>query len=64
MTDFYDVKTAVTDCVDATDNKFLELAIDAKAQVIVSGDKHLRSMHPFQGISIISPSVFLSIINT
>ena len=64
MTDFYDVITVVTDCVDATDNKFLELAIDAKARVIVSGDQHLRSMHPFQGISIIPPSVFLSIINT
>jgi putative PIN family toxin of toxin-antitoxin system len=64
MTNFYDVITAVTDCVDAADNKFLELAIDAKARVIVSGDQHLRSMHPFQGISIISPSVFLSIINT
>ena len=56
--------TTVTDCVDATDNKFLELAIDAKARVIVSGDQHLRSMHPFQGISIIPPSEFLNIINT
>ena len=64
MTNFYDVISNVTDCVDAADNKFLELAIDANARVIVSGDHHLRSMHPFQGISIISPSEFLSLINT
>ena len=63
ITNFCDVTTAITDCVDATDNKFLELAIDAKARVIVSGDQHLRGMHPFQGISVISPSDFLSTIN-
>lgn len=64
MTNFYDVTSTVTDCVDVTDNKFLELAVDAKARVIVSGDQDLRSMHPFQGISIISPSEFLSLIST
>ena len=64
MTNFYDVTSTVTDCVDVTDNKFLELAVDAKARVIVSGDQDLLSMHPFQGISIISPSEFLSLIST
>jgi putative PIN family toxin of toxin-antitoxin system len=64
MTNFHDVTTTVIDCTDATDNQFLELAIDAKACVIVSGDQHLRSMHPFQGISIISPSTFLTMLST
>jgi uncharacterized protein len=44
----------VTDCSDPKDNKFLELAIAAKATVIVSGDKkHLVSMSPYKGIAII-----------
>lgn len=45
---FYEVKSVIADCEDASDNKFLELAIDAKSKVIVSGDRHLRGMNPFQ----------------
>lgn len=63
MTDFYATQTVITDCADASDNKFLELATDAKAKVIVSGDNDLRSLHPFQGLAIISPSDFLSLLN-
>ena len=48
------VNVHVTDCADPKDNKFLELAIAAKATVIVSGDKkHLVSMSPYKGIAII-----------
>ncbi len=48
------VNIHVTDCADPKDNKFLELAIAAKATVIVSGDKkHLVSMSPYKGIAII-----------
>ena len=63
MTDFYATQTVITACADASDNKFLELATDAKAKVIVSGDNDLRSLHPFQGLAIISPSDFLSLLN-
>ena len=48
------VNVEVTDCSDPKDNKFLELAIAAKATIIVSGDKkHLVSMSPYKGIAII-----------
>lgn len=48
------VDVHVTDCADPKDNKFLELAIAAKAMVIVSGDKkHFVSMNPYKGIAII-----------
>lgn len=33
------VTTEVTDCIDPKDNKFLALALDAGAKLIVSGDK-------------------------
>ena len=53
------VQTRVTECSDPKDNKFLELAIDGKAQLIVSGDSHLRDLHPFRGIAIVTPREFL-----
>lgn len=43
----------VTDCRDAKDNKFLELALAAPADVIVSSDVHLLELHPYRGIEIL-----------
>lgn len=54
------VKTQLDACRDKKDNKFLELAIDGGAQVILSGDKDLLVLHPFQGIDILSPLEFLA----
>lgn len=62
MTDFHVTQSIIESCLDKTDNKFLELAVDSNAVVIVSGDTHLRSTHPFRNIAIISPSDFLSYI--
>lgn len=64
MTDFCTTQTVFTASNDASDNKFLELAVDAKAKVIVSGDSDLRSLHPFQSIAIISPNDFLSLFSS
>ena len=55
-----EVKVQITACRDAKDNKFLELAVSAPAQAIISGDADLRSLHPFQGISILTPGAFLA----
>jgi len=54
------VQTRITECSDPKDNKFLELAIDGNAQLLVSGDSHLRDMHPFRGIAIATPGEFLA----
>ena len=56
---FIETKSNITDCTDPKDNKFLELAVDACASIIVSGDMHLRSMSPFRGIIIYTPGEFL-----
>ncbi|MBK8892370.1 MAG: putative toxin-antitoxin system toxin component, PIN family [Dechloromonas sp.] len=56
---FIESSASVTDCTDPADYRFLELALDAKAETIVSGDEHLRSMHPWRGIAILSPGEFL-----
>jgi len=44
---------------DPTDNKFLELAVDGKAEVIVSSDKHLLELGTYEGIKIVSVSQFM-----
>lgn len=43
-------------CRDADDDQFLSLALAAEAQVIISGDKDLLVLHPFEGISIVNPA--------
>ena len=46
-------------CRDATDDKFLELAVNGKADMIVSGDADLLVLNPFRGIPIVSPAAFV-----
>lgn len=60
--EFIDVSTVVTDCPDPKDNKFLALACDACAQLIVSGDGHLRNMHPYRDIGIVTPAALLRLL--
>lgn len=48
-------------CRDAKDNKFLELAVAGKATHIITGDQDLLELHPFRGISIVTPQQFLQI---
>ncbi len=46
----------VRECRDPKDDKYLALAAAGKADIIVSSDvRHLLSMHPWRGISILSP---------
>ena len=49
----------VLECRDPKDNKFLELALTGNATCIITGDKDLLILHPFQNIDILTPSSFL-----
>ena len=46
-------------CRDPRDDKFLELAINGDADLIISGDKDLLTLNPFMGIPILSPAEYL-----
>ena len=46
-------------CRDYKDNMFLSLAVSAQANCIVSGDKDLLTLHPFNEIPILTPAGFL-----
>jgi len=55
------VTRTVTDCRDPKDNKFLELALSGKADLILTGDDDLLTLHPWGGIAILSPANYLAL---
>lgn len=49
---------------DPSDNKYLECAVEGRADYIISGDKHLKDLNIFRGIRIVTPADFLMIVKT
>ena len=48
---------------DPADNKILECAVAANAEIIISGDSHLLSVGSYKGIKILSPRQFVDSVN-
>ena len=46
-------------CRDRDDDKLLETALMGEADCLITGDRDLLEMHPFHGIPILTPAVFL-----
>ena len=46
-------------CRDPKDDKFLELAVNGRADLIVTGDADLLVLNPFRDISIVTPATFV-----
>ena len=46
-------------CRDPRDDKFLELAVNGEADLIVTGDADLLALHPFRDIPVITPAAYL-----
>jgi putative PIN family toxin of toxin-antitoxin system len=44
---------------DPDDDRILECAVEGEANLIVSGDRHLRRLRVYQGIPIVQPTDFL-----
>ena len=42
-----------------SDDKFLEAAVNGRADVLVSGDRDLLELNPFRGIAILAPADYL-----
>lgn len=47
-------------CRDPKDDKFLELAVNGNADLILTGDRDLLALHPFHGVTIQSPAEYLA----
>lgn len=56
----YEPAEQVTDCRDAKDNKYLELALAAKAETIITSDDDLLVLHPWRGIEIVTPAGYVA----
>ena len=57
---FIPIVSRIEVCRDARDNKFVHLAIDGGAELIVTGDEDLLVLDPFQGVRVLSPRSFLA----
>ena len=44
---------------DPDDNKFIECALNSHADVVISGDKHLKELRRYKEILILSPADFI-----
>jgi putative PIN family toxin of toxin-antitoxin system len=51
-------------CRDPKDDKFLELAVCGNASLLITGDRDLLVLDPFQGIAIVTPARFLAILKS
>lgn len=59
VAEFVPIIQLVRECRDPKDDKFLEVALSGRADVIVTGDVDLLRMHPWREISILAPSGYL-----
>lgn len=54
--EFVPIIQLVRECRDPKDDKFLEVALNGKADLILIGDADLLAMNPWRGIAILSPA--------
>jgi putative PIN family toxin of toxin-antitoxin system len=54
----FEVTAKVSVSRDATDDKFIALAIDAGASILISGDPDLKEVRMHQGVEILTPAHF------
>jgi putative PIN family toxin of toxin-antitoxin system len=45
---------------DPKDDKFLEAAVNGRANVLVTGDRDLLDLNPFRGIAIVTPADYVA----
>jgi putative PIN family toxin of toxin-antitoxin system len=44
---------------DPKDDKFLEAAVNGRANVLLTGDRDLLDLNPFRGVAIVTPAEYL-----
>jgi putative PIN family toxin of toxin-antitoxin system len=60
LVEIIDVLQSIRASRDPKDDKFLEAAVNGRADVIVTGDKDLLDLHPFRGVAIVTPADYLA----
>ena len=59
-----EIRETITACRDPSDDKFLEVAVNGHARVIVTGDVDLLVLNPFRNVRIVQPRAFLNTFTT
>jgi uncharacterized protein len=54
-----EITDRIAACRDPKDDKFLELAVNGHADVLITGDRDLLALNPFRGVPIITPTDFV-----
>jgi putative PIN family toxin of toxin-antitoxin system len=60
LVEIIDVLQTIRASRDPKDGKFLEAAVNGRADVIVTGDTDLLDLNPFRGIAIVTPAAYLA----
>ncbi len=60
LVEFVEIVEQIDECRDPKDNKYLELAVSGKADLILTGDDDLLVLHPFRQIPIVRIQTFLA----
>jgi putative PIN family toxin of toxin-antitoxin system len=60
LVEIIDVLQPIRASRDPKDDKFLEAAVNGRADVLVTGDRDLLELHPFRGIAIVTPVDYLT----
>ena len=55
-----EVLSQIEICRHPKDNKFLALAVDGHADLILTGDQDLLVVNPFRGIAVVTPMQYLA----
>jgi uncharacterized protein len=61
LAEWVPIRTTVRVCRDPSDDKFLELAADGHAQLLVTGDKDLLALSPYRNLRILTPAEALAL---
>jgi uncharacterized protein len=59
IVEFVEITEKINECRDVKDDKYLELAVNGKADLILTGDDDLLVLHPFRQIPIVRVQTFL-----
>ena len=59
IAEFVPIIQIIRECRDPKDDKFLEVALNGRADVIITGDRDLLVMHPWREVAITSPAEYL-----
>jgi uncharacterized protein len=59
IVEFVPIIQTVRECRDPDDDKILELALNGRADVIITGDEDLLELHPWREIAILTPVSYL-----